>query len=451
LSATCEKIPFRKNGNMIKTALITLGCAKNQVDSEKLLGRLNGGPLVATDDPAEAELIVVNTCGFIDQAKEESIGVILEAARLKETAACRALVVCGCMAQRYERELREEIPEIDAIVGFDRYDELEKICLGLVKGSAEELIPLTVKPPRKLLNPSHYAYLKVSEGCDNRCSYCVIPDIRGRHRSRPMKEVFEEAEWLAEQGVVEINLIGQDTTLYGTDIYGSQRLHTLIRRLGGIEGLKWIRLLYTHPAHWYPELVNELAGNEKVVKYVDVPLQHVSDSLLSAMNRKIDKAGIERLIEELRSSIDGLTLRTTFIVGLPGETGKKFRELLDFVEKYRFERLGAFTYSREEGTTAATLPGQVSEKIKQRRLDLLMSIQQDISLSLNSRQVHDTVEVLVDGPAEEQGYALTGRASGQAPEVDGRVLIAAGRAEPGDFVRVKIQDAAAYDLTGEIV
>ena len=389
---------------MIKTALITLGCAKNQVDSEYILGGVNGGPLTATEDPSEAELIIINTCGFIDQAKEESIEAILSAAEFKETGVCRALVVCGCMAQRFERELLEEVPEIDAVIGFNRYHELEKICLELMDGAAEEHAPRDTKVRRTLLNPSHYAYLKISEGCDNRCAYCVIPEIRGPHQSRPMEEILQEAQYLADQGVVEVNLIAQDTTRYGEDLYGGQRLHMLIKELSEISGLQWIRLLYTHPAHWYPELILELAGNEKAVKYVDVPLQHVSDGLLAAMNKRVDRAGIERLIGELRSTIPEITLRTTFIVGLPGEREKDFRELLEFVEGARFQRLGAFAYSPQEGTPAASLPGQVGEKVKQRRLDELMSLQRDVSLSINRLMVGKTVEALIEGPGEE-GWA----------------------------------------------
>lgn len=438
---------------MIKTALITLGCSKNQVDSEYILGGLEGGPLVSTEDPSEAELIIVNTCGFIDQAKEESIDVILSAARLKETAACRALVVCGCMAKRFEGELRREIPEIDAVIGFERYDELERICLSLVNGGPRRGAAWDISGVRrKLLSPANYAYLKVSEGCDNRCSYCVIPAIRGPYRSRPMGELLKEAVWLAGKGVVELNLIAQDTTRYGMDIYSRQRLHELMRELSKIEGLHWIRVLYTHPAHWYPELIRELAENEKAVKYADVPLQHISDRLLSAMNRRIDSRGIRGLIRELRSHVPGLTLRTTFIVGLPGETEKDFGELLDFVEETRFERLGAFTYSREEGTPAASLPGQVSEKVKQRRLDELMALQQEVSLDVNRRMVGKSVEVLVEGKGEE---GLLGRTAAHAPEVDGQVLItggaACGGAAPGSFVLVKIKEATAYDLAGEMV
>lgn len=437
---------------MIKTTLITLGCSKNQVDSEYILGGLEGGALVSTEDPSEAELIIVNTCGFVDQAKEESIDVILTAARLKESAACRALVVCGCMAKRFEGELRREIPEIDAVIGFDRYDELERICLSLVNGGAAEVAPRGSGVRRKLLNSGNYAYLKVSEGCDNRCSYCVIPSIRGPHRSRPMGELLEEAEWLVGKGVVELNLIAQDTTRYGADIYGRQRLHELMRELSKIEGLHWIRVLYTHPAHWYPELIRELAENEKTVKYADVPLQHISDRLLSAMNRRIDSQGIRGLIRELRSHVPGLTLRSTFIVGLPGETEKDFGELLNFVEETRFERLGAFTYSREEGTPAASLPGQVSEKVKQRRLDELMALQQEISLESNRQTIGKSVEVLVEGQGEE---GLVGRTAGHAPEVDGQVLMACGAAcvgaAPGSFVLVNIKEATAYDLAGEIV
>lgn len=437
---------------MIKTALITLGCAKNQVDSENLLGTLEGGSILIVNDPSEAELIIINTCGFIDQAKEESIDVILSAAQLKKTGLCKGLVVSGCMAQRFGTELAHEIPEIDAIVGFEDYHRFEEICLGLLNGKAASQRPKDVlkKRERRLLSPPHYAYLKVSEGCDNRCSYCTIPDIRGPHRSRPMGEIVDEAEMLVNRGVAEINLIGQDTTLYGTDIYGRQCLHQLLKELRVVTGLRWIRFLYTHPAHWYPKLIRELADNEKVVKYVDMPLQHTSNRLLKTMNRKTDRQQMESLIADLRSEVPDLTLRTTFIVGLPGEGDSEFDELLEFVEQSRFQRLGAFTYSREDGTPASLFPEQVDEEVKQQRLDELMSLQQEISLSYNREMIGSYVEVLVEGQRDEEGRQY-GRSAAHAPEVDGGVLIVDGQVEAGSFVQVKVTDATDYDLIGKIV
>lgn len=420
-----------------KIALISLGCTKNLVDSEKILGRLAQGGASFCQEPEAADVLIINTCGFIKEAKEESVETILQMARLKD-ARLKKLIVTGCLAERYQEELTKDIPEIDHVVGlenFDKVTELSGLKNGDKNGCQEDF--------RIRLTPRHYSYLKVSEGCNNPCSYCSIPSIRGPFKSRSMEEVLGEARELVSSGTKEINLIAQDSTLYGIDLYGRKCLHELLQRLSEIDDLRWIRLLYTHPAHFYPALINEIASNEKVVKYLDLPTQHINDKILARMGRGVNRGDIEGLIKRLREEVSGLFLRSTVIVGFPGEGEEEFQELLDFLEETAFERLGAFTYSKEEGTTAAGLRGHVSEKIKKKRLGEVMSLQQGLAFRENARRVGKEIEVLVEELSAQGGY---GRSYGDAPEVDGNVKLEGSNLMTGEFRRALVTTWEGYNL-----
>ena len=427
--------------------LISLGCPKNLVDSERMLGLLERNGYVPTEEAEEADVVIVNTCGFIAPAKEESIDTVFEAARLKKEGRCKALIVAGCLAQRYGAILRRELPEADAILRLEDVERIAAHCDRLLGHRR----PICSNGGRHLLTPQHSAYLRIADGCDNRCTYCAIPLIRGPCRSQPMEALLAEARALCEQGVRELNLIAQDTTQYGVDLYGELRLVELMDALSEIGALQWIRLLYAHPAHFSQDLIDGIARNEKVCRYVDLPLQHISDPLLYAMNRKVTGDHIRSLIRRLRSDVPGIALRTSLIVGFPGETDTHFEELLDFVVEARFERLGAFVYSREEGTPAAAFEGQVPDEVKQERLDRLMMQQQEIVWETHRAWIGKRVQVLVDRPGEEAPIRWVGRTAWDAPEVDGSVLITEGDALPGDFVHVVIADAEAYDVFGTIV
>lgn len=446
-----------------KVALISLGCTKNLVDSEKILGRMVQGGAVLCQDPSTADTLIINTCGFIKEAKEESIDTILQMAKLKEEAHLKKLIVTGCLAQRYQEDLLQEIPEIDHVVGLERLDSLVQFTgLKPSNGSCHEEKSYSIR-----LTPRHYAYLKISEGCDNRCSYCAIPAIRGAFRSRPLENLLQEARQLVETGAREINIIAQDSTLYGIDLYGRQRLHELLQGLSEIRPLRWIRLLYTHPAHFYPALVREIAKNEKVVKYIDLPIQHINDNILRKMGRGINRRGIEELIDGLRKEVPGLFLRTTVIVGFPGEGEEEYKELLGFLEKTAFERLGAFCYSREEGTVAASMKGSVPQKIKRKRLKGIMGLQQRITFEQNARWVGRGLEVLIEGPCREEeanlpgvgqapyhhgaGQAWLARFYGDAPEADGNVVVYGSGLAQGEFRRVSVILAEGYNLVARCV
>ncbi|HHT9139483.1 MAG TPA: 30S ribosomal protein S12 methylthiotransferase RimO [Candidatus Tripitaka californicus] len=446
-----------------KIALISLGCTKNLVDSEKILGRLAQGGASFCQEPEAADVLIINTCGFIKEAKEESVETILQMVRLKE-ARLKKLIVTGCLAERYQEELTRDIPEIDHVVGLENFNLVaefsglkhvvsEANLKGGKNGCQEDF--------RVRLTPRHYSYLKVSEGCNNPCSYCSIPSIRGPFKSRSMEEVLGEARELVSSGTKEINLIAQDSTLYGIDLYGRKCLHELLQRLSEIDDLRWIRLLYTHPAHFYPALINEIASNEKVVKYLDLPTQHINDKILARMGRGVNRGDIEGLIKRLREEVSGLFLRSTVIVGFPGEGEEEFQELLDFLEETAFERLGAFTYSKEEGTAAAGLRGHVSEKIKKKRLGEVMSLQQGLAFRENARRVGKEIEVLVEevgatlavaqnkragarpAPTLRRGY---GRSYGDAPEVDGNVKLEGSNLMTGEFRRALVTTWEGYNL-----
>jgi len=427
--------------------MVSLGCPKNQVDAEQMLGVLAKQGFEITPEQDQADVIVVNTCGFIGSAKEESIGAILDAARMKKQGKCRALIVAGCLAQRYKDELSKELPEADAIIGTAEIPKVAEIC-GYVLGKHEHFVTassptLVFGLPRVSTTPRHYRYLKIAEGCSNRCSYCAIPLIRGNFTSRPIDSIIEEAKRLADEGTRELVLLAQDSTQYrDRDI----DLPRLLTKLTKVRGLKWIRLMYVYPGKVSNALISVLADEEKLCKYLDIPVQHIDDRILAAMNRRGTSGDIKRTIERLRKKVPGIALRTSLIVGFPGETEVAFKRLYSFVKEYEFEHLGVFTYSPEEGTTAIDLPGRVPEDVAQERLDRIMKAQAKISLMKNRALIGTRQTVLVD---TLEDMALIGRLQTQAPEIDGSVYLSETDAAPGEFVEVTITDAREYDLMGE--
>lgn len=438
---------------LTKIGFISLGCDKNRVDSEVMLGYLRQAGYHLTGDLREAEIIVINTCGFITAAKEESITTILEAARYKEDGNCRHLLVAGCLAQRYGNELLTEMPEIDGVMGTGSVPEIVSVLKKMQTGDrvAEINGPGYVHSwwvPRLLTTPGHTAYLKIAEGCDNCCSYCAIPAIRGSYRSRSMGDILAEADNLCSRGVKELIIVAQDTTRYGLDLYGRLALADLLRELVAMEKCRWIRLMYCYPASVTNELIQVMASYPKICRYMDLPLQHISPRLLRLMNRRGSREKIVNLIKRMRQAVPGLALRTTFIVGFPGETEAEFQELLNFMEQVQFERAGVFGFSPEEGTAAVALPGRVSDDVIAERVERAMLLQQRISLAHNRKLVGRELTVLVEGwDAEVKMY--WGRTEADAPDVDGKVYFAAEEeVREGDFVQVRILDAAEYDLSG---
>ena len=437
--------------------LASLGCSKNLVDSEVMLGLLTRAGYEIVDDHQDADVIIVNTCAFIGPAKEESIETILELAKFKEDGRCASLVVTGCMAQRYSREMVAELPEIDAVIGVNQYPQIVSL-LDRLQGTDETLrdirrtpLPTDYSYPRVVTTSPHSVYLKIAEGCDRRCTFCIIPAIRGKQRSRTVDSIVAEARHLADQGARELNLISQDTTWYGKDLPEPATLPALLRALNDVEGIRWIRPLYNHPVRFTDEIIHTIAELDHVCKYIDIPLQHITDHMLTAMNRETTRIDIERLLARMRHAIPGLALRTTFIVGFPGETDKDFEELYDFVAETAFDRLGVFPYSVEEHTPAASYPDQVAESIKQERYDRLMALQREISFARNQRYVGRTIDVLVDEVnVDRDGINAVGRTEADAPEVDNEVLLTGDRVPQGGFVRVNITDALEYDLVGEV-
>ncbi|MCL2337329.1 MAG: 30S ribosomal protein S12 methylthiotransferase RimO [Firmicutes bacterium] len=432
---------------------ISLGCAKNRVDTEIMLGCLRRAGYNLTNLPEEADLIVLNTCGFITAAKEESIAAILEAARLKKTGRRVKILVAGCLAQRYGRELLAEMPEIDGVMGTGLVPEIVAVAHQVLAGER----PMAVlaagyeypsSGARVLTTPGYSAYLKIADGCDNHCTYCAIPGIRGPYRSRPQAEIIAEARTLCAQGVRELNLMAQETTRYGIDLYGRYKLADLLTRLEQIEQCRWIRLLYCHPDSLTEELIAVMADGEKICRYLDLPLQHANQRILRLMNRKGSGPELLELVGNLRRSLPGLVLRTTFLVGFPGETEAEFEELLDFMSLAKFERAGVFGFSAEEGTGAAALPEQIDESIIAERVSRAMALQQKISRELNKGLLGRELTVLAEGWDDEQSL-YWGRWEGDAPETDGKVFFAAAEeVAPGEFVTVKVLDAGEYDLTG---
>ena len=433
-----------------KVGLISLGCNKNRVDTESALGLLRDHGYTFTDDPAEAEILLVNTCGFIEAAKEESIDAILEMAEYKKTGSCRLLVVTGCLAQRYEKELLDEIPEIDLLMGVNQYSRLATAIEEALKGKRASYCQddLTFfEQDRVLTTPFYTAYTRIGDGCSNRCTFCAIPLIRGPYRSRNEELILNEIRNLAKQGVREHILVAQDTTRFGTDDGSHTALPALMKKAAAIEGVDWLRVLYCYPDETNEELLDVLADTPNVCKYLDLPVQHINSELLKRMHRRGTRDDILRCVRMAQER--DLTLRTSIIVGFPGETEDQFRELLDFVRMARFDRLGAFTYSPEEGTPAAKLPDQIPEEIKQERMDRLMKVQAEISLEKNEKRLGETVKVLVTDRNEEGLYL--GRSEREAPETDGEILFTCKKSqpEPGTFINIRLTKADTYDLMGE--
>jgi ribosomal protein S12 methylthiotransferase len=442
---------------MEKVHLLTLGCPKNLADSELMLGALTGAGFQVTLDPGEAQVLVVNTCAFIEAAKRESLDAILEAAEVKSRGPCKRLVVAGCLSQRYGAELAEKLPEVDVFVGTGNFLELPEL---LRRTEAPEVRPVPYAGAAHLLARSEAprvaggdfftSYLKISEGCNHRCSFCIIPKIRGRHESRPLSDLVAEARILAQRGVREINLIAQDLTAYGRDLDPPASLAALLRELSAVEELRWIRLLYCYPNFVSAELLDAIAELPKVVKYIDMPLQHADDTMLRAMHRERSGDALRRLLARIRERIPAVALRTSFIVGFPGESEAAFGALVDFVREIEFDRVGVFTYSREENTAAADLPGQVPERVKRARRSELMRTQAEISLRKNCGLVGREVEVLVEGAMPGNRMRSRGRTPAQAPEIDGGVFLR-GDAEAGEFVRARVDRALSYDLHAQVI
>ncbi|MCS7045107.1 MAG: 30S ribosomal protein S12 methylthiotransferase RimO [Gemmataceae bacterium] len=435
-------------------AFVSLGCPKNLVDSERMLGKLARDGYTLTPQPEGADVVVVNTCGFIEAARQESLSVVREMLALKEQGKVGKVVVAGCLAERKKDELLAEVPGIDALVGVFGREEIARVLDG-VEEQRRLFRPAPVRAQedtaRLRITPRHYAYLKISEGCDRTCTFCAIPGMRGKHVSKPMEEVVREARELAADGVRELILVAQDTTYYGLDLYGRPRLADLLRQLDRIDGLEWLRLLYLYPINFTDELIETLATGRKIVPYLDVPLQHVNDRILRRMQRRVRRADIEHLLGKLRAALPNLTLRTTFIVGFPGETEEEFEELVDYVRAARFERLGVFTYSLEPDTPAARLDGHLPEETKAARRDRLMRVQQELALEWSRRQVGTTIDALIDGPDPEMPNQLLARGHADAPEIDCVVRVKGKGLAAGDLVKIKITAADGYDLVGRAV
>lgn len=459
----------------IRVGMVNLGCPKNQVDSEVMLGLLRKHGFEPAGDPSDAEVVVINTCGFIDAAKQESVNALLEFGRLKKKGTCRVLIAAGCLAQRYPEDLIKEIPELDAVVGTGDFPKIAEISRRLIREKAPvekrnarkksfgslPVIAMTDSPtflysettPRRRLSPGHWAYVKVSEGCNYRCSFCAIPSFRGDLASRPAEDIVSEVTRLAAEGVREINLIAQSLTSYGWDRREKEALVPLLRRLADISGPRWIRLFYTYPTDIHDPLLEFMAGEPKICRYVDLPLQHINDRILKKMNRKGDRRLVEDLLVRIRRTVPGVTLRSTFIVGFPGETDAEFEELAGFIETTRFDRLGVFTYSREDGTSAWDLGDPVPAEVKAERQRRLLDIQAGIVAEKHEALIGSVHEVMVDGPSEEEDWSLEGRMEGQAPEIDGVVYLEGeglGGIKPGEFVKIEVTDAIGNDLAGRV-
>ncbi len=442
----------------MKILCISLGCDKNLVDTEKMLGLLRREDYEFIDDESEADVILINTCCFIGDAKEESVNTILEMAQWRASGPCRALIVAGCLAQRYREEILTEIPEVDAVVGTTAYDEIADVLAGVLDGENPEksqcfrdinALP-RVEAERIVTTGGYYAFLKIAEGCDKRCTYCIIPNLRGSYRSVSMEELLAEARQLAREGVKELILVAQETTLYGVDLYGEKSLPRLLAELCRIPGIRWIRIQYCYPEEITDELIDVIASEEKICHYLDLPVQHASDRILKRMGRRATQEGLRQIIARLRERIPDIALRTTLISGFPGETEEDHEILMDFVNEMEFERLGVFAYSQEEDTPAASFPDQIPEEVKEKRRDEIMELQQEIAFEHSEAMVGRVLEVLIEGKvADEDAYV--GRTYMDAPGVDGLLFVNTDRElMSGDFVRVKVTGAAEYDLIGEI-
>lgn len=440
---------------MLKAGFVSLGCAKNLVDTEIMLGILADNNITITDDPHAADILIVNTCGFIDSAKEESISTIIQMADFKREGKCRGLIVAGCLGQRYQQELLDELPEVSAIVGTGAWHRIMEAVQAVLAGERLLLIGETdtiydENMRRITTTPSYSAYVKIAEGCSNCCSYCVIPLVRGKYRSRTIESIVSEVKNLTAQGVKEINLIAQDTTSYGRDRYHTPQLTALLKELVKIDGLLWIRLLYCYPKYFNDKLIETIASEPKICKYIDMPLQHADDEILAAMNRRDTRADIEKLLTKIRASIPGVVIRTSFIVGFPGESDAHFETLKQFMLAQKFERVGVFSYSQEEGTPAGALAQQVPDTVKEERYHELMALQCQISEELNRQMEGKELTVLIEGHNSEQPDVAFGRSYREAPDVDGRIFVEnAGGLVPGAVVQAEVVQGFTYDLLAE--
>jgi ribosomal protein S12 methylthiotransferase len=439
-------------------AFVSLGCPKNLVDSERMLGKLAQDGYTLVPDAEGADVVVVNTCGFIEPARQESLSVIREMLALKEQGKVGAVVVAGCLAERKKDELLQEVPGVDHIVGVFGREEIAEVVDRAISQRGEQRSLFRPAPVRALedtarlrITPRHFAYLKISEGCDRTCTFCAIPGMRGKHITKPIEEVLREARELAADGVRELIVVAQDTTYYGLDLYGEVRLAELLRELAKVDGIEWVRVLYAYPIFFTDELIETLAATPQIIPYLDMPLQHISDRVLKRMQRRVRRDEIETLLGKLRSALPRLTLRTTFIVGFPGETEAEFEELAEFIGSARFERCGVFPYSYEPGTPATRLEGHLDEEIKQERRDRLMEIQQDIALAWSAAQVGKTIEVIVDGPDPEFANHVQARSHADAPDIDCLVRVKGKSLRSGDIAQVKVTAADGYDLVGRAV
>lgn len=437
----------------MNVGLVTLGCSKNQVDSEMILGlfKKNGANIV--NDPIEADVIVVNTCGFIESAKVEAIDTILEMADYKKDGRCKALIATGCLAKRYKKEILESLPEVDLCIGVDEYENIEEILSSFFN---QKFLDHKLDFHNRIISTNFpCAYIRISDGCDNRCSYCAIPSIRGNFKSRDMEDILREVEELAKEGISEFCIISQDTSKYGLDIYGELKLSELLNRMSKIDGVKWIRILYMYLFETTDELIEEIARNDKVCKYFDIPIQHLNDKMLKAMNRHDTKEIIFNRVEKIREMVPNVVLRTTVITGFPGETNEYFEEMLDGIEKLKFDRLGAFAFSREEGTSAYDLDDQIPENIKEERLKKVFDIQSKVSLNANKSRLYKEYEVIVEDVSEDEKYFVC-RSMFEAPDVDGRIYIKIDKESVekvivGEYTRVKIIDFNEYDLFAKVI
>ncbi|BDU49989.1 30S ribosomal protein S12 methylthiotransferase RimO [Haliovirga abyssi] len=441
----------------MKLALVSLGCHKNLVDSENLIGILSKRKDVEIiSNIEEADVAIVNTCGFIGDAKEESIETIIEVGELKETGNLKKLIVAGCLAQRYSEDLMEELSEIDGIIGTGEIDKIEEVLDEVIDGKkiikSESLDFLANSETERVITTMpHTAYIKIAEGCDNRCAFCIIPYLRGKYRSRTIEDIIKEIENLVSNGVREVNIIAQDTTEYGIDIYGKRRLADLLREIAKVEELERIRVFYTYPSNFDDELIKVIKEEDKICKYIDIPIQHVSDKILTSMRRRGTAKEMKELLYKIRREIPEAVFRTSLIVGFPGETEEEFEELKDFVEEFKFNYAGIFNFSREEDTPAFDLENQIDDDTRHKRWVELTNIQSKIAENINRKYIGEVVEVIIDGVSEESEYMLEGRTCGQAPEIDGKVLINDGTGERGEIVKVKIEQNFDYDLLGGII
>ena len=437
----------------MKLLFVSLGCDKNLVDSEEMLGLLTRKGFEIVDDETQAEVIIINTCCFINDAKEESVNTILEMAEYKKAGSCKALIVTGCMAQRYKNEIIEEVPEVDAVLGTTSYEDIYRAIQEAVDGKQfQEFKSIDYLPEslgrRVLTTGGHFGYLKIAEGCDKHCTYCIIPKLRGKFRSVPMERLLAQAREMAEEGVKELILVAQETTVYGTDIYGKKSLHVLLKELCKISGIRWIRVLYCYPEEIYDELIQTMKEEKKICHYLDLPIQHASDRILKRMGRRTTRAELVDIVNKLRGEIPDIVLRTTLITGFPGETEEDHEELMGFVDEMEFDRLGVFTYSPEEDTPAAGMPDQIPEEIKEERRDEIMELQQEISYDKGTDRIGQELLVMIEGKVADES-AYIGRTYGDAPKVDGYIFVQTGELlMTGDFAKVRVTGALEYDLIG---